>query len=122
MLEPCAQPIRFEISSAHLAVCRASDDRVGAGRPSRCVRAIDGADDVDKGNGFDALAVRVAAQGRDDFTLAQADGERVGPTEAESGIVSGWLEERGARVRVPIHEGVFRAGGHDAFAYSFGAT
>ena len=100
MLERRAQPIRFEIPDAHLAVRRAGDDRVGAGRSSGCARAIDGADDVDKGNCFDALAVRMTAQGRDDFALAQADsldaafcagaggddrsrvdGERIGATE-----------------------------------------
>ena len=68
MLKRRAQPIRFEIPDAHFAVRRTSDDRVCAGR------AIDGAtDDVDKRNGFHALAVRVAAQGRDDLALAQAD-------------------------------------------------
>ena len=108
MLERRAQPIRFEIPDAHLAVRRASDDRVGAGRSSGCARAIDGADDVDKGNCFDALAVRVAAQGRDDFALAQADdpdaafcaaddgdgrcgvdGEGGDAAEVEPGVVSG---------------------------------
>ena len=74
MLECRAQPIRFEIPDANLAVCRTSDDRVEAGRSSGCAHAIDGADDVDKGNGFNALAARVTTQGRDDFALAQGDG------------------------------------------------
>ena len=73
MLERRAQPIRFEIPDAHLAVCRAGDGRVRAGRSSRCARAIDGTDDVDKETDFEALAVHVAAQGRDDLALAQAD-------------------------------------------------
>ena len=107
MFERRAQPIRFEIPDAHLAVRRTGDDRVGAGRPSRCARAVDGADDIDKSNGLYALALRVAAQRRDDLALAQADdadaafraaddgdgrrgvdGERGDAAEVESAVVS----------------------------------
>ena len=142
MLERRAQPIRLEIPDAHLAVCHAGDDRVrlAAGRPSRCGRAIDDADDVDKGNGFDAPAVRVrvAAQGQDGFALAQADdadaafcatgdgdgrcgveGERGDAAEVGPGVVSGWLVERGGRAWVPVDEGVVGAHGHDAFAWGW---
>ena len=45
-------------------------------------------DDIDKSNSFYVPPVRVVSQGRDDFALAQADGERGDATEVESGVVS----------------------------------
>lgn len=63
MLERHAQPTRVEIPDTHFAICCTGYDRVCAGRPDRCARAINGGDDVDKGNRFYALAFGVAAQG-----------------------------------------------------------
>ena len=130
MFECRAQPIRFEIPDAHLAVRRTSDDRVCAGRA-----VDDTTDNVDKSNGFYALAVRVAAQGRDDLALAQADdadaafcaaddgngrsgvyGERGDAAQVEPGVGSCQLEKWGRRARVPVDEGVVGACGYDAFA------
>ena len=63
VLERHAQSTRVEIPDTHFAICRAGNDRVCAGRPNRCARAVDGGDDVDEGDGFYTLAFSVAAQG-----------------------------------------------------------
>lgn len=73
MLKGRAQAARVEVPDAHLAVCRPRDDRASARRPSGGTRAIDDADNVDENDSFHALSLRMTAQGRDDFTLAQVD-------------------------------------------------
>lgn len=61
MFERRAQSAGGEVPDVHLAVRRSGDDRACAGRPCGRGRAVDGSDDVDKGDGFHALALGVAA-------------------------------------------------------------
>jgi hypothetical protein len=73
MLECRAQPIGAKIPYAHFTICRASDDCACTNRSDGCARAINSADDVDKDDGLDTVLLGVAAEGRDDLPLAQAD-------------------------------------------------